>query len=366
MNDDVRDRMVQELLGAAAGGDEPPYERLLERVHRRGRMRRTTRWVALIAAVATFVGGVTWAGLTIGGHRNPIVPAEGGFTQVSDPVVGLSMQAPSSWHVQRFSNVCKIGATGVMVANIPDAYPGAETPYGCQWPPPMGQLPSTAVVAEFDHYFGGPALHGFGPGRDTRFPLSLQRLPRLDLLFPDQPGHYGVRVILRGDPRYQVNVWIGHEASAADLDRVTQVVASIEPDLCPAPEPGLYDPAVDPTSGRAGSAITVAGEVPTVDEAGDYTGPSGRIAVWWNADPAHYEDLLADGRLDDLLAGRTPAPGPGDAVFLGMQDVGGRCRYGLDLTVPSRAAPGTYDLTVIQAGDGGASALRGLRFTVTP
>jgi len=105
--------------------------------------------------------------------------------------------------------------------------------------------------------------------------------------------------------------------------------------------------------------------VPTVNEEGVYTGPSGSIAVWWNADPARWEDLLADGRLDDLLAGRAPAPGPGDAVFLGMQNVDGRCRYGLDLAVPDGAPPGTYDLTVIGVGGGGAASLGGLRFTVT-
>ncbi|MFL5796674.1 MAG: hypothetical protein ACJ77A_01925 [Actinomycetota bacterium] len=368
MNEDVRDQRVRDALESAAGRGEPPEDRLLEQVLRRGRVRATERWVAIVAAVAVFVGGVTWAGLAITGHHHgPIPAAEALAARTSDPVVGLSMQYPASWHVQRFRNVCMIDVAGTMVANVPDPYRNPATPSGCRWPPGMGRLPATAVVVEFDRYFGGPQVEPSGSTTtpDTTFPLSLSlfghRLPG-----PKRTRYSLQPVTLRGDHRYQVNVWIGRQASAADRALAAQVVSSIAPALCPEPSPGLYDPGIDPASGPAGSTITVSGEVPTVNEEGSYTGPSGIIAVWWNADSAHYADLLTGGRLDDLLAGRTPAPGPGDAVFLGMQNVDGRCSYALDLTVPAGTPPGTYDLTVVQAGEGSASALRGIPFTVTP
>jgi len=82
-----------------------------------------------------------------------------------------------------------------------------------------------------------------------------------------------------------------------------RVLASIEPALCAEPSPGLYDPTLEPASGPAGATFAVSGQVPTVDEAGDYLGPSGSIGVWWNADPGAWEGLLEGGRLDALLAG---------------------------------------------------------------
>jgi hypothetical protein len=366
MNEDARDRKVQELLGAAAGRDEPPFDRLLERVHRRGRARATARWVAVVAVVAVFVGAVTWAGLAItGDHRAPAPAAGALVARTSDPVVGLSMRYPASWHVQRFRNVCMLDVAGTMVANVTGAYHNPATASGCRWPPGMGRLPATAVVVEFDRYFGGPEiLRPSTTAPDTAFPLSLSQFDHAPP-GPKRTRYFLQPVTLHGDRRYQVNVWIGRRASAADRALAGRVVSSIAPTLCAAPSPGLYDPAIGPASGPVGAPFSVSGQVPTVDESGQYQGPEGSIAVWWNADPEHYEDLLAGGRLDDLLAGRTPAPGPGAAVFLGMQDVNGRCTYDLDLTVPD-APPGTYELTVVGVGGGGAASLGGLEFTVTP
>lgn len=365
MNEDVRDQRVRDALETAAGRDEPPDDRVLERVLRRGRVRTTARWVAVVSAVAVFAGAVTWAGLAItGDHRAPVPAAEALAVRTSDPVVGLSMRYPASWHVQRFRNVCMLDVAGTMVANVRGAYRSPQTSSGCRWPPGMGRLPATSVVVDFDRYFGGPhvAPRSSGSSPDSTFPLSLSQFDHA----PPGPKRtrFSQSLTLHGDRRYQVNVWIGRQASAADRQLAARVVSSIEPALCPEPSPGLYDPEIDPASGPAGSTLTVSGEVPTVNEAGAYTGPSGSIAVWWNADPARWEDLLADGRLNDLLAGHTPDPGPGDAVFLGMQNVDGTCRYGLDLAVPD-APPDTYDLTVIGVGGGGAASLGGLRFTVT-
>jgi RNA polymerase sigma factor (sigma-70 family) len=60
---------------------------------------------------------------------------------------------------------------------------------------------------------------------DTAFPLSLGRFQRLG----GSPTHYVFHVLLGGDDRYAVNVWIGADASAADRALAALVVGSIEP-----------------------------------------------------------------------------------------------------------------------------------------
>jgi len=78
------------------------------------------------------------------------------------------------------------------------------------------------------------------------------------------------------------------------------------------------------------------------------------IGVWWNADPGTWEHLLEGGRLDALLAGQPPAPYADGPVFMGLQDVSNLCRYHTELTIPADARPGTYQITVLDIGDGGA------------
>src|SRR5436190_2196280 len=91
--DDVAQSLGRDALERAAGRGEPPDDRLLERVLRRGRARATARWIAIVAAVAIFAGGVTWAGLAITARdRRPVPAAEGLAARTSDPVVGLSMR----------------------------------------------------------------------------------------------------------------------------------------------------------------------------------------------------------------------------------------------------------------------------------
>jgi hypothetical protein len=86
--------------------------------------------------------------------------------------------------------------------------------------------------------------------------------------------------------------------------------------------------------------------------------------VFWNVDPDDVGAVLTGGRLDDLLAGQTPSPGPGAAQFLGAERVAGQCEYDLRVSVPE-APPGTYHVAVFEIGGGGAAQLGGtLEYTV--
>jgi hypothetical protein len=359
---DVRDTKVGDALGTVAGSDDPPYDRLLERVHRRGRIRQTERWTAILAAVAVFVGGVTWAGLSIAGHES--VPATSKQWKLANvPQIGLAMRYPANWHKERIQGGCILDPVGLLVANIPGPYGSTRTSDGCRWPPGMGRLPSNAVIVAIDRYRGGPPTGPVDPtaAPSPPFPLSLSRFHRVD---GPARSAFSLALSFRGDHRYQVFAWIGNDASAADRAAARRVVASIAPSRCTAPSPGLYDPGISPGSGSSGSVFHVTGEVPTVAEDGTYVGPTGSVAVFWNVDPSEENSVLGSAQMSDLLAGRTPSQGPGAARFLGAERVEGMCQYDLEVAVPD-SPPGAYNLAVFQYGDGSASALKGVQFTVT-
>jgi hypothetical protein len=372
--DDVRDGPIGDALGTAAGTDEPNYDRVLERVRTRGRIRRTGRWTAVVTAVAVFVGAVTWAGLSIAAHdrSTPVAsrsPSTGstptGWHRVAVPGTGMTMRVPADWHTQKIAGDCMLDPRGLFVGNLPGPYGTIATSDGCRWPPGMGRLPSTAVVVGIDHYEGGPPPAPVEPGpvpTGSPFPLSLSRF---DHVRGTLRTTYGSGFAIAGDGRYQVFAWIGNDATAADRAVAGRIVASIAPAPCPPPTPVAYEPSLSPSSSTTHTAFTVSGEVPTTLEDGMVTEPSGSIAVFWNVDPDAPEAALTGGRLDDLLAGRTPAPGPDGIRFLGVVNVAGACHYDMMFVVPD-VPPGTYDLAVFEVGGGGAALLGPpLPFTIT-
>jgi len=379
--DDVRDRQVGDALGTYAGNDEPPYDRLFDRVRHRGRTRQAVRWTTVGTAVAVFVGGVAWAGLSIAAHGrgSPIAsspPSTGsttpdaiasGWERVAVPGTRLTMRVPPGWHQQKIKGDCTLDPSGLFVADVPPPYGTIATRDGCRWPPGMGRLPTTAVVVGVDHYAGGP---GVGPGFPgdgqlqiaSPFPLSLSRFAHVQ---SDRRTSFGFDFSIAGDHRYQAFAWIGNDASPDDRAAARAVIASVAPQPCPAPTPGAYEPSLSPASGRSKrSVFTVSGGVPITSEDGTVTGPSGSIAVFWNVDPGAPDDALTGGRLDDLLAGRAPAPGPGATRFLGMVNVDGACNYDLEFKTPDEP-PGTYDVGVFEVGGGGAALIGRLPFTIT-
>ncbi len=149
---------------------------------------------------------------------------EGLDATYTDPL-GWSMRYPEGWHVTEFDDVCHASFTGALVANVPDAYHSPVTENGCYWPPHMNLLPPNGVVVEFDLMKGGPGTATSG-SPDTTFPLSFD-----DLQVQPTPGPgpvmYTEGVQVNGIDRYQLNVWIGSEASAQDQVIARQIVSSI-------------------------------------------------------------------------------------------------------------------------------------------
>jgi hypothetical protein len=128
---------------------------------------------------------------------------------------------------------------------------------------------------------------------------------------------------------------------------------------CPAPprEAGGYTVLMGPTSGKAGTPVTMGGYTPLFNEAHHYVGPSGRIGFWFNLPLSAWPRLYS--------AQRPPRSSGGVAVIhLGEADVAGQCSYRVMFKVPA-VPPGVYLVVPIEHGRGSSSAFEALEFHVT-
>lgn len=180
-------------------------------------MRALPRRAAALAAILVTAAAVAWA--------PPLrTTTTGTWRVLTDRSAGWSIAYPTGWRVTRFSGVCQIGITGVMVADVPGAYRSTRTPAGCSWPPRMTWLPADAVVVEFDYLPGGPVLLPSSLP-DTSVPL---RVPGLEARSGSML-HVSMSVQFHRLAHYTLNIWIGPAASPADRATARAIIASIRP-----------------------------------------------------------------------------------------------------------------------------------------
>ena len=231
------------------------------------RARRSRRRLVGVAASVLLVVAVV-APLALLGPLGAPRPAQPGtnpqWPAREDRRLHISFQAPPTWHVQPFQNVCMASFTGTMVSNIPHAYVDPVSRSGCFWPPSVRTLPANLAIVEFDELQGGPALvHPSSPLPDTTFPLHLDlSWPGIKTL-PVEGGtakYWYIRFTLDGVPRYTVNIWIGSQATPEDQAIAERVLRSIRP----AGAPPTPTPNASAYSGPACSTIVPACPVPHV------------------------------------------------------------------------------------------------------
>jgi hypothetical protein len=98
---DVRDEALGTLLERVATGIESePVDRLPE-VLRHGSRRRAIRFTGIGAAIAVFVGAVSWAGLQNEGRRTIPADIADWDTFASLEENGWTIQVPPPWRVQK-------------------------------------------------------------------------------------------------------------------------------------------------------------------------------------------------------------------------------------------------------------------------
>jgi hypothetical protein len=223
---DVRDEALGALLeGAAVGIGSAPVDSLHE-VLRRGSQRRVARFTAIGAAVAIFVGAVSWAGLQNEGRGT--IPANiadwDTFASLEDN--GWTVRVPPSWRVQELP-ACPNAPEriGVSVTNVDFEFrnPRGEPPK-CEDRFVFHGFPSDGVA-----FAVMPVGMRTGPvpQQDTPMPLTADMLVDTDGIRGGPAESF--RSIWRDRGLLSiVRRWVGPDASASDVGALDRMLASLE------------------------------------------------------------------------------------------------------------------------------------------
>ena len=150
-----------------------------------------------------------------------------------------------------------------------------------------------------------------------------------------------------------------HMGAGGALAATTSTSGCFPPSVETGPPNG---PSLTPSSGTAGSTVTVIGQVSAYGPGGAYVGlPQGVVQLWWNLDPSLWWTALP---------GSTPSPNPspavaGPVVLLNSRNLDGACLYQMRFTVPD-VSPGTYTLVVLHLEGQGQTSDGSMTFSVTP
>jgi hypothetical protein len=224
---DVRDEALGTLLERAAVGIESvPSDRLPD-VLRRGSRRRAGRFTAIAAAVAVFVGAISWAGLSIR-EENETIPAEVNDwrTIASLEDNGWTVQVPPPWRVQELPSCPNAPERiGVIVTNTDFIFrdPRGESP-GCGDRHVFAGFPRDGVVLQFQPW-GDWGL--YLPLPDTPFPLSAESF-QLSGGIKGGPTESNTAVSVNGRIIGIVRRYVGPEASSRDVAALDRMLSSLQ------------------------------------------------------------------------------------------------------------------------------------------
>jgi len=225
---DVRDEALGALLERAAVGIESAQADRLPDVLRRGSRRRAARFTAIGAAVAVFVGAISWAGIAIR-EENDTIPADVGdwrtFSSLEDN--GWTIHVPPPWRVQVLPSCPNAPERiGAIVTNTDFKFlnPRGESPR-CEDRFVFKGFPSDGVAFAFMPV--GFRLGVVIPQPNTVFPLSPRRLTKTDSLSG------GASESFVGIWEGEVNLaivrrWVGPDVSASDVDALDRMLASLQ------------------------------------------------------------------------------------------------------------------------------------------
>lgn len=275
------EQRLRDSLGDAAGRFVAPpdlRDRIDARVASHGRRRQILRVAGVAAVILTALG----LARSVGGGEDQHVAVVAGqpgpaatWKTVTDPALGWRFAVPARWSLQHFSERCRVAASGSVVTNLDEPLRFEARRTGCTTAWDLAGVPAGFVAVQISHFTGGPASFASG-GPDTALPLSLDRASAVPAPGPDEapqpPGWY-LPVVVGGDGRYAVRVWIGLGATAEDRRAAEGIVASIQPLV-------RSDGGLPPEPGRCPTGLTepttVSGQLCVPEApAGNGLGPDG-------------------------------------------------------------------------------------------
>jgi hypothetical protein len=223
---DVRDEALGTLLERVATGIESePVDRLPE-VLRHGSRRRAIRFTGIGAAIAVFVGAVSWAGLQNEGRETIPASIDDWDTVASLEDNGWTVQVPPPWRVQELP-ACPNAPEriGVIVTNVDFEFrnPRGESPR-CEDRFVFQGFPSDGVAFAFMPV--GIRWGVFQPEPRTRFPLTPGRLRHTSTLSGGASESF-LDVGVKGELLAFVRRWVGQDAESDDVDALDRLLSSL-------------------------------------------------------------------------------------------------------------------------------------------
>ena len=182
---------------------------------------------------------------------------------------------------------------------------------------------------------------GYDPNAGPWPPGSLDRPSLQDAVVrgpqAEEPhGNYAVYFI---DGYVTIRAYFGSPSPSPQVVADAQLeLDTLEvPPTCPVPAKGSFPDTMDqaPTQGAVGTTITMTALLPFQNESGSYDrAASTVIELWWDADPAAWEQLMT-----------SQPPASATLVAKGGE---GSCFLSVSFTVPSNAAPGDHSILALE------------------
>jgi hypothetical protein len=218
--EDQRDEGIARLLEEAARQLQPVAN--VTPVLRRGSRRRAARFTATVVAVAVFVGGIGWAGLSIRDNRASTAWRSYG----SAPSTTWTISYPGDWHVEttnRCSNAPRLAGAVFTNVSFTVRNPQGRTP-GCEDRFILAGFPRNGVVVALMPVGVLPEI--FFPTPATPFPIRMAQFFDAGSIAGGFQTRYLPVEIGRDQPLI-VRTWIGPDASAQARADVVRVVGSL-------------------------------------------------------------------------------------------------------------------------------------------
>jgi hypothetical protein len=224
---DVRDEALGAVLDREATRIESaPIDRLPE-VLRRGSRLRAIRFTAITAAMAVFVGAVSWAGLQNEGRETIPANVDDWDTFASLEENGWTVQVPPSWRVEELP-ACPNAPEriGVMVTNVDFEFRDPRGgPPDCEDRLLFAGFPRDGVAFEFMPV--GSRFGVLGQPFDTVLPLTRRLLHQTDGI-RGGPAESFLGIWVRRSELAYVRRFEGPDASSGDVRALDRMLGSLQ------------------------------------------------------------------------------------------------------------------------------------------